>query len=151
MCDRRVKDPGRCINNKTLKFQLRVMDTGVIGSDYDLQRARDRQKDRWTLFSVFYLFPSPFTDFGFLLWLFSFRFLPCFIPVSMSLSFSLFRSCLSESWCAMLQCNVFSLQPCSDSPVPSVTVCWTHTNAVTHTLTHEHYLHKHVSMCNYSR
>lgn len=122
----------RCINNKALKFHLRMMDTGVTGRDWDLYHARDRRKDRLSSIYFISLLLRP------LIWAFcyktppsSFSFLsviPRFIPLPVSLSSSRILTGLSESWCAALQCNVFSLQPCSDSPVPSVTVCWTHTD-----------------------
>lgn len=116
------------------------MDTGVIGSDWDLHRARHRQ-----IYSLLlhFMFSSHSSDFAVTVLHFLPFFIPCFIPKSVSLSLSLCLFCPSESWCAVLQCNVFSLQPCSDSPVPSVTVYWTHTHYHTHlsswaSLAHEH-------------
>lgn len=72
----------RCINNKALKFHQRVMDTGVIGSDWDLHRARHRQIDSLQLH---FMFSSLSTDFV----VTALRFLLLFSLSVLSLSFSL--------------------------------------------------------------
>lgn len=84
----------RCINNKALKFHLRVMDTGAIGSDWDLHRARDRQ-----IYSLqlHFMFSSPsMQSTDLVVTVLSFFSLPVSSPIlSLSLSLSLSVSILS--------------------------------------------------------
>ena len=142
--DRRVTDEGRiqtdrqtdgCINNKALKFHSGVMDTGVIGTDWDLHCARDRHiksflcqhvTRRLLVSQVVFIMTITST---LIVWSsLCLRFLlfhaqvVAFIPLSLCVC----------SVCVSRDVRCCSVQPHSDSPVPSVTGLDTQTRCNTH-------------------